>query len=283
MNFKRILTAVLPATVRNKIDLAREEKALRASPSARCNTENLRKASTLAVPEIFESPIIESKWNESRAKLDAFCIPDGTGGVNPGDRRAVNYLVSALKPLSVLEIGTHIGASTVNIASALMTNQTSNHSDATLTTVDISDVNSIKTKPWLKYGAKRSPAEMVNSLGGQSMVEFVTEKSLAYASRCNRKFDFIFLDGDHEAKTVYSEVPVALSLLKPNGVILLHDYYPGLKPLWSNGSVVPGPFLATDRFRAEGANISVQPLGALPWTTKLQSNVTSLALLLRNE
>jgi predicted O-methyltransferase YrrM len=270
-------------TAWNKVVRAREEKGLRASPPARCNTENLRKVGTLPLPEIFESPSIESKWNESRAKLDAFSIPDGTGGVNPGDRRAVYYLTSALKPLSVLEIGTHIGASTVNIASALAMNQASEQRNATLATVDISDVNSITAEPWLKYGSKRSPSERINSLGLQSLVEFVTETSLDYAARCNRKFDFIFLDGDHEAKTVYSEIPMALNLLNPNGVILLHDYFPNLKPLWSDGWAAPGPFLATDRLRAEGANISVLPLGALPWPTKLQSNITSLALLLKRE
>jgi predicted O-methyltransferase YrrM len=277
------LTAIVPATLRKRVALAREEKELRAIPSTRCNTENLRNAGTLAGPETFESVIIESKWNESRARLEALCIPDGTGGVNPGDRRAIYYLISALKPLSVLEIGTHLGASTVHIASALAMNQTSNRRNAALTTVDISDVNSLTTKPWLKYGAKRSPSEMINSLELQSMVEFVTDTSLKYASRCNRKFDFIFLDGDHSAKTVYSEIPLALNLLNPNGVILLHDYFPRLKPLWSSESVIAGPFLATDRLRAEGANICVLPLGALPWPTKLQSNVTSLALLLKSE
>ena len=33
----------------------------------------------------------------------------------------------------------------------------------------------------------------------------------------------------------------------------------------------------------EGAGLAVLPLGALPWPTKLHSNVTSLALLLRNK
>jgi predicted O-methyltransferase YrrM len=242
---------------------------------------NLRNAGTLAVSTIFQSSTIEGRWNEARAMLDTFSIPDGTGGVNPGDRRAVYYLISALKPLSVLEIGTHVGASTVHIASALATNQKGGERTATLTTVDISDVNSTATKPWLKYGAKCSPREMIDILGLESIVEFVHDTSLEYASRCNRKFDFIFLDGDHAARSVYSEVPAALNMLNPNGVILLHDYFPDMKPLWQDGWVAPGPFMATSRFMAEGADISVVPLGALPWPTKLKSNVTSLALLLK--
>jgi hypothetical protein len=64
-------------------------------------------------------------------------------------------------------------------------------------------------------------------------------------------------------------------------VILLHDYFPDLKPLWSNGRVIPGPWLAIERLKREGAPLTVKPFGALPWPTKLNSNNTSLALLLR--
>jgi len=78
---------------------------------------------------------------------------------------------------------------------------------------------------------------------------------------------------------VYREIPVALRLLNPGGVILLHDYFPDVKPLWSNGVVIRGPFAATERLKAEGARIEVLPLSELPWPTKLGSSVTSLALL----
>ena len=36
--------------------------------------------------------------------------------------------------------------------------------------------------------------------------------------------------------TVYREVPLALGLLKPGGIILLHDFYPGARPLWSDAT-----------------------------------------------
>ena len=71
-----------------------------------------------------------------------FDIPDGTGGVNLGDRRTIFYLVNRFKHESVLEIGTHIGASTLHIASALYRNQLDFKVPANLTTLDIRDVNS---------------------------------------------------------------------------------------------------------------------------------------------
>ena len=92
----------------------------------------------------------------------------------------------------------------------------------------------------------------------------------------------IFLDGLHDADMVYREVPLAVKLLNPGGLILLHDFFPNLKPLWSDGKVVPGPWLAIERLRSEGVPIRAQPLGKLPWPTKLGSNVTSLSYLLRD-
>lgn len=213
-------------------------------------------------------------------ELKAFEIPDGTGGVNPGDRRAIYYLVSYFRPRSVLEVGTHIGASTVHIAAALNGYEKPD-SRANLVSVDIGDVNDPISKTWLQHGARFSPIEMITRMECSSLTEFATGTSLEYMRGSQRRFDFIFLDGDHAAETVYREIPAALRLLDRGGLILLHDYFPGAEPLWSDGSVIPGPFLATQRLRLEGAQFEVLTLGRLPWPTKLKSNVTSLALLVR--
>ena len=77
-------------------------------------------------------------------------------------------------------------------------------------------------------------------------------------------------------------MPHALSALRPGGFILLHDYFPDFKPLWSDGVMKPGPDLAIQRLQKEGADIKVKSFGALPWPTKRNSNVTSLALLGRD-
>ena len=125
---------------------------------------------------------------------------------------------------------------------------------------------------------------MLDRLGLGGLVTFVAGDSLDYMASCDGGkdgFDIVFLDGDHSAAAVYREIPAALRILRPGGVIVLHDYFPELKPLWSNGFVLEGPYLATERLRREGAGLVALPLGALPWPTKLGSCVTSLALLLR--
>lgn len=279
VRLKQLIACMIPSIVLRIIRLQKELKQLGTAEQVECKTDNLRYKRDLSLSDILNSREIEGMWFDSEKEIKKLSIPDGTGGVNPGDRRAIYYLISAIKPKSVLEIGTHIGASTIHIASALSKTSEEN---ANITTVDIADVNSRTKKPWLEYGITHSPIEMIDNLGYRSFVEFVTDTSLNYAASCQRSFDFIFLDGDHSATTVYQEIPVALNLLNQDGVILLHDYFPNMKPLWSNGSVIPGPFLATERLQNEGVNVIVLPLGRLPWPTKLESHVTSLALLLRN-
>lgn len=151
----------------------------------------------------------------------------------------------------------------------------------TLVTVDVQDVNSATRRPWLDYGASHSAAEMVAALRFAPSVEFVTSASLDYLRGTQRRFDFVFLDGDHGAATVYKEVPAVLGALNPGGVVLLHDYFPGGRPLWKGEPAIPGPYLAIKRLQAEGLPVEAVPLGALPWPTKLGSTTTTLALLLR--
>jgi len=274
------LRSILPESIKSmisSINKTRELKKFTSQKRMNCDGKDLMSEKGVSLSDIFNSDEIQVLWKKSKVELDVLDIPDETGGVNPGDRRALYYLISKFKPRLVLEIGTHIGASTIHIAAALKANDIK----ANLTTLDIRDVNSTSVKPWLKYGTKYSPAQMIEELKYGTFVNFVTDTSIKYFENCQTKFDFIFLDGDHSASTVYQEIPLALKSLNSNGIILLHDYYPNGKPLWSNNSVISGPYLATERLIKEGADLTVLPLGRLPWATKLNSNYTTLALLMK--
>lgn len=283
MPLYQFLHGLLSPNIKTRYRIFNDTKKLNSIQKIDCELNNLCSKSDLIIEDVFQSAALESRWNDSKKQFDTFKIPDGSGGINHGDRRAIYYLISKLKPSAVLEVGTHIGASTIHIAAALNMSRVKEGIIANLTTVDILDVNSDVKKPWLKYGTKYSPAEMINQLNCETFVKFVTDNSLNYATNCQEKFDFIFLDGSHAADIVYREIPLALKLLNKNGVILLHDYFPSMKPLWSDGSVISGPYLAIERFIKEGASLAVLELGKLPWSTKLDSNVTSLALLLKND
>lgn len=282
MTLVQNLGRLISPAFKRKLAIYRQQRRLKEILPLECDGTPLRSIDDLAARALFADHDNDLGWDDVSNRIALFDIPDGTGGVNPGDRRALFYLIRALRPASTLEIGTHIGASTLHIASALFANAAIvGGAKIPLVSVDVADVNDRISRPWEKFATKYSPAEMLQKMGLGSIVEFITKPSLEYFAMCERKFDLIFLDGDHAAATVYREIPAALRVLNQDGVIVLHDYFPNLKPLWVDGSVVPGPFLATERFRCGGAQVVVLPLGDLPWPTKLNSNTTSLALLLK--
>jgi predicted O-methyltransferase YrrM len=275
----QIIRQVLPRPVVTALKTYLERYTLSGvTAPATFDASALRASSHAPLSAGLRDDRLEPQWRTVEKQIARFAIPDGTGGMNLGDRRAVYHLVSALQPASVLEIGTHIGASTVHVAAALRDH--GRQGQRRLVSVDIRDVNDPAAQPWRAYGAAHSPAEMVRALGCD-FVEFVARDSLAYLAARAERFDLIFLDGDHSARAVYREVPAALQRLAPGGVVLLHDYFPGMRPLWSDGAVIAGPWLAIERLRREGLPVIVEPLGELPWPTKQGSSTTSLALLLR--
>src|SRR6476646_1353494 len=100
------------------------------------DTGTLAVVDSAQIAAIFRSNLIDQQWNTLSARLADLCqIEDlKTGGVNCGDRRALFYVVKALRPASILEIGSHVGASTVHIGAAMAPG-------SKLVTLDIQDVN----------------------------------------------------------------------------------------------------------------------------------------------
>ena len=263
------------------IKYERDRKTLAALPRASGDVSLLRGADTLD-PAVMFTGEETAAWQTAQRELNAAGVGDVMGGVNPGDQRAIYQLVRYLRPRAVLEFGTHVGASTSHIAIALrqlMEEEPMVRHD--LTTVDIIDVNDPVRRHWARFGSPQSPKAIIEQIHCGNLVTFVAEPGLEFARKNKRKYDLIFLDGDHAATAVYQEIPAALTMLAPNGVILLHDYFPGNKPLWPGSSPIQGPVLAVQRLRADGMAIQVVPLGALPWPTKKGTNITSLALAAR--
>lgn len=278
---KQYLKSILPNGIKRSLTVQYQQRRLGEISTIDCRTRPLPTTEQLSLDVLFHSSQRDTEWRDHLAAMTS--TPEVEGGVNPGDRRAIYHMVRALAPRSMLEVGTHIGASTRHIAAALKHCRVADPAtDYKCVTVDIEDVNHPLSGPWRRYGAKRAPREVIESMKCGDFVEFVTEDSLDFLHTRRDNYDFIFLDGDHAAATVYQEVPAALDRLNENGVLLLHDYFPKLRPLWSDGALIPGPYLATERLRSEGAQFKVTPLGELPWPTKLGSCVTSLAVITRD-
>jgi predicted O-methyltransferase YrrM len=261
--------------------IERERSELASLPTAAVDATRLRAIKRREVEQLLSSPAIGVEWPAVAATIDALVTIEDmkTGGVNPGDRRALYHLIRAFRPRRVLEIGTNVGASTIHIAAAMKRNNAASKNECALVTVDIEDVNDPANGYWKRAGLSRSPRDTIASMGMAGCVTFVTRDSIAYFDENDARFDLIFVDGDHAATAVYREIPRVLDHLCEQGVVVLHDVFPRHRPLWSNRVVEPGPLLALQRLQSEGARIDVIPLGALPWPTKLGTNVTSLALL----
>jgi predicted O-methyltransferase YrrM len=268
---KRAIKAVVPQSlIAWGMDRA-QSAMLSALPAGTFDVQNLGHA--LDLKQLFHEGV--STWEVDHNAIAAvYGEGERFGGVNPGDRRAIYYLVRMLRPKHVLEVGTHVGASTLHIARALRAN-----GFGVLSTVDIIDVNAPEAW-WPKVGLPHPPIELARQLDCADIVRFVVSGAQSFM-KSPGNFDLIFLDGDHSPAAVYQEVALALRLLSPGGHILLHDYYPGGQALFENGDAIQGPYLAMTRVTRECPTISIQSLGALPWPTKQGSHMTSLALMAR--
>src|SRR6056297_1587609 len=203
---KKVLRRLMPRAAKKKIERIHERYLLsRVQTKPPAETEALLLKEEVLFEEVFRDARRDELWADLQKQFAGTGITPAAGGVNPGDRRALFYLVSYFKPSSILEIGTHIGASTAYLACALRLVENGSRKDLKLTTVDILDVNSSKG-PWRQVGAESSPRELLHYRKVADLVEFVEARSLDYLERTAETFDFIFLDGDHSAATVYREV-----------------------------------------------------------------------------
>lgn len=246
-------------------------------PRLRAAAEAAGDPARLDLRAIFSAQEAEAGWNSASPRIDSLGITP-EAGMNPGDRRALYYLVRYLRPNGVLEIGTQAGSSAVHIAAALADLHQRPYGPRLLT-VDIKDVNDGPTAAWHSFKLAQSPREAMAKLGVSDLVRFRMARSLDVLRQSGDPYDLIFLDGDHRYKTVLAEIPAALGRLRAGGFILLHDFFPGLQPLWPDGKVIDGPQRAVDELRAAGWPITVVPLGDLPWPTKQGTARTSLAIL----
>jgi predicted O-methyltransferase YrrM len=266
---KKLIPAALKQPARDYID----GRTFRRQPNLRFDGTNLRPGSRIDLAAIMNDATVGAAFAEDNARIaSAYETGEIFGGVNPGDRRALYHLIAHFQPKRVLEIGTHVAASTVYIASALRRFVDGGQ----LATADIADVNG-PNAAWKSLGMPAAPARYISDLGLEGITTFVT-KPAAEMLQTPDRYDLIFLDGDHSPLAVYREISAALGILSPPGVIVLHDFYPGSKPLTPDGGAISGPSTAADRIKSETSDIAFIPLGNLPWKTKGGGNATSLAL-----
>jgi predicted O-methyltransferase YrrM len=212
------------------------------------DTENIIKILKFDLNKITIDKKNEYNWINVLPKLRKLEIGKNSGGISRIDQEILYKLIKGYNQKKVLEIGTHIGNSTVAIAMALKGGK-----NKQLITVDINDVNNRNEKNWLNFGSKNSPKENIEKLKLKNYVKFVISDSKKYMSKTKNKFDLIFLDGNHRTKAIYDELILSINLLEKNGILVLHDYVES-KSIFS----IAGPFLAVKKLRIGNKELKVK-------------------------
>jgi O-methyltransferase len=168
--------------------------------------------------------------------------------MNLQTRRMLFETIRTMGAKSVLDIGTYVGVSAMNYAIAVGIG-------GSVVTVDIKDANA-EDGFWKTTGRPMSPERMLKSVGVNHRVEFVTQDSVEFMRATDRTFDFISIDGWHEAHQVYKEIELAMQCLNPGGLIFMDDVQPFND--WErpqNLDYIDGPYKALRQHLDEGAEI----------------------------
>src|SRR5262245_13446651 len=86
------------------IKAQRQRWSLRRVGRIACDTSRLsRLMDRQRLDAIFSSQDLDEEWLETERQIASRNLPEKSDGVNPGDRRALYYLVRQLKPTRALE------------------------------------------------------------------------------------------------------------------------------------------------------------------------------------
>ncbi len=245
-------------------------------PKRDIDAHNVRAISRLDVMALLSDPSAIEAYETAAVRFATLGLDRIKDAANAGDLRALFQLVHALRPRSILEIGTCNAASTAFMALAM---RDLGADSRCVTSVDIVDVNDPEKGLWKLSGMPYPPSEMLERLEVDELVRLESGGSETFFRTNMDRFDFIFIDGSHRASDVYADVAAALAALNANGVIALHDFYPDAQPLWPEENAIPGPYLGVVRAIEECPDLGVVPLKQLPWRTKHGGHTTSLAVL----
>lgn len=249
-----------PKPLFNLLEYQRQRMRLRKVPRDRVDFEHLGGFTEGEMARLFDPDELNREWSELEGRLREFGVWNAAGATGGIDLKVLYFLARVRRFQSILEVGTHVGGSTLALAWALDRRE----DGGLLVTVDIADVNDSTSGPWLKAGLPKPPREMVRGLDVD--VSFVTSRSVEFLGSNERRFDFVYLDGDHNSETVYREILLAAGCLRDGGLIALHDYSSKVVfPTLLDGRSIPGPYLATRRVVSEVPGVTVHSFQSVPW------------------
>jgi predicted O-methyltransferase YrrM len=196
--------------------------------------------------------------------------------VSGADSFALYAIARGIEATNALEIGTHLGISTVHIAAGL------SGAAAKLATVDICDVNDPVAARYKRFGSSVSARERAAQLGLEDRVHFVVSSSHTFLKRCRDSYDLIFIDGSHSEIPAYFDILYSLRRLRAGGVIVLHDVNDPDDPTTGlERRRQYGVYWALHRLRSEFPSLTTIRLRTAPLPGVKEAVPTTLAIVSR--
>ncbi|MDX2259842.1 MAG: class I SAM-dependent methyltransferase [Hyphomicrobiaceae bacterium] len=207
-------------------------------------------------------------------------------GERPKSARQVDCFVlyaiaRGLEARRALEIGTHLGHSTLYLAAGLGGADAEGEGSGHLDTVDIVDVNDEGARHYARFGAAMSARTRLDRLGLAQRVHFHVGQSDRHLAAGSSRYDLIFIDGDHSETGAYFDMVGALARLADGGLIILHDYDNPDRPTPGIDAGQYGVHWAVTRLAAYCPGIGVLVLGSVTPPGAASPEPTSLAILTR--
>ena len=224
-----------------------------------------------------QEPAARAAYETLWSRASAHSEQRRSESMGQGDCFALFALARAVGAVSALEIGTHLGYSTLHIAAGL----SANGAPAKLTTVDLLDVNDEQKARYRSYGASMSARQRLRALGLEDRVEFVVSASEPFLKTTPDSYDLIFVDGDHSEVGAYFDIMRSLARVSERGIVVLHDYNDPGDPTPGSSGGQYGVHWAIQRLKAHSPDIGVVRLLSLALPGASAPVQTSLAIVTR--
>ena len=152
------------------------------------------------------------------------------GNLKKGPQRYnhLREIVSLIRPLSIIEVGTWNGDRAVEMASLSGRLELYVGFDLFDTATAQTDKDEKNVKP--HFSAEDVQKKLKDAGVNAHLIKGNTNISMPmwYAQNMDYKADLIFIDGGHAVETIRNDLSYAVKMLKPGGIIVMDDWYENL-------------------------------------------------------